>query len=374
MPLDLPSRVDLYSIGRAYVLARAKRIDPGQVDVVGSDVNLFVGSQSVVHYAIVKQLGFRISSLLLDGASGDDLDRYAYDRYQIARKGASAALGTVRFFRLSAALGAGSIPAGTTLTTIGGISYVTTTTATFNLGQTDFVFANVRASQAGKATQVGKNQIRGFQNAQVLFDTTVQVNNDDVTAGGEDVEEDDDFRNRIRGFWLTARRGVLSAIEFGAKAVPGVTSAMAVEAINTLGQPARVVNLYIADSSGVASAALASQVLSSLDDYRAGGITVLVFTSIPQLISVVLSLTFAGNVDTVALSQIIQAAVVGFVNSLPVNGPLYVGQLFSVLQRYAAQGLVVKQSAIVAPAGDLVPALGQTLRTTPSFVTVGLAA
>ena len=372
--MDLVSRADLYAIGRAYVLARAKRIDPQQVDTLGSDVNLFVGSQSVVNYALVKQLGYRTASLLLDGAIGEDLDRYAYDRYQIARKGASAALGTERFFRATAALGAGSIPAGTVLRTLGAIAYITITTANFGLNQTDNVFADVRALQAGKATQVGANQVRAFQNAQTIFDPTIQLTNDKPTAGGEEVESDDDFRNRIRSFWLTARRGVLSAIEFGALAVPGVTSAQAIEAINSFGQPARVVSLYISDSSGVASAALAAQVVAALDDYRAGGIAVLVNTSIPELVAVTLSLTFQGNVDTVSLSQVIQAAVVSFVNSLPVNGPLYVGQLYTLLQRYAAQGLVVNQSSIVAPAGDQLPVLGQTFRTTPANVTVGIAA
>jgi uncharacterized phage protein gp47/JayE len=373
--LDLPSRSDLYSIGRAYLLARAKRIDPGQVDTLGSDSNLFVGSQSVVAYSLVKQLGYRISALLLDGAVGEDLDRYAYDRYQIARKGASSALGTVRFFRLSSALGAGTILAGTVLKTLGGITYTLVTNASFGPTQTDLVFADVRASQAGKATEVGANQIRGFQNAQALFDSTIQVTNDETTAGGEDVEDDDTFRNRIRDFWLNARRGVLSAIVNGATSVPGVVTAQAVEAITTTGSgPARVVNLYIADSSGVASAALARQVLAALDEYRAAGIAVLVSTSIPQLVSVALSLTFSGSVDTVTLAQLIQSAVVSFVNSLPVNGPLYIGQLYSLLQRYAAQGLVVSQSSIVAPAGDVVPTLGQTLRTLPANVTVGFAA
>lgn len=372
--MNLPSRADLYAIGRAYTLARAKRLDPQQVDVVGSDANLFIGSNSVVNYALVKQLGYRTAALLLDGASGEDLDRYAYDRYQLARKGASAALGAVRFFRPSAALGSGTILAGTILRTLGGINYITLTNASFNATQTDLVFANVRALQAGKATQVGANQIRGFQNAQSIFDPTIQVTNDLTTGGGEDAQTDDDFRTSIRAFWLAARRGVLGAIETGARTVPGVVTASAIEAINGIGQPARVVSLYIADSSGVASTALAAQVSAALDDYRAGGICVLISTSIPQLVALQILLTFSGNVDTVTLSQTIQSALVSFVNSLPVNGTLYVGQLYSLLQRYAGQGLVVNQSSIVAPAGDLIPSLGQTLRTTPANVTVGLAA
>src|SRR5260221_476101 len=88
-------------------------------------------------------------------------------------------------------------------------------------------------------------------------DATLQVTNPLTTAGGEDVEDDDTFRARIRDFWRTARRGILAAIEFGAKTVPGVVSAQAVEALSVGAAPARVVNLYIADSSGVSSEALA---------------------------------------------------------------------------------------------------------------------
>jgi uncharacterized phage protein gp47/JayE len=367
---DLPTRADLLAIGRDYVVQRATRIDPNRVDVLGSDVNLFIGSQSVVGFQLVKQLAYRTNALLLDGASGPDMDRYAWDRYQLPRKGAVGARATVRFFRASSALGAGVIPLGTTLRTLTGIDYVTTTSASFGPGTLDGVTAFVRASQAGKATQVGANQIRQFANVQALFDPTLQVNNDAKSAGGEDAEDDDDFRNRIRNFWLTARRGILAAIEFGALAVPGVVSAQAVEALNGLAQPARIVNLYIADSSGVASDALANDVLASLDDFRAAGIAVLISNSLPQIVPIQLALTFAGGTDTVTLAQNIQAAVVEFVNSLPVNGPLYVAQLFSVLQRFNSDGLVPNASTIIAPAGDLIPSLGSTLRTTLDNVSV----
>ena len=77
---DLPTRLDLFDVGRRYVLARAAKIDPTQVDVAGSDVNIFVGSQSFVAYAIVQQLAERTLALLLDGATGEDLDRLAFDR------------------------------------------------------------------------------------------------------------------------------------------------------------------------------------------------------------------------------------------------------------------------------------------------------
>jgi uncharacterized phage protein gp47/JayE len=370
--LDLPSRLTLYALGRGYLAQRAGKIDQGQVDILGSDANIFVGSQSVVAYSTVLQLGYSVSRLFLDGASGDDLDRLAFDRYGLTRKGASPALGAVQFVRPTFAAGAGSIVVGTVLQTLSGVQYVTITPAAFgasDTGSTGDVTANVRAVQAGSINQVGSNSITRFASVGSLFDQTILVTNPLPTAGGEDVENDDTFRARIRNFWNTARRGVLSAIEQGALTVPGVVSAQAVEVINGVGQPARIVQLYIADSTGVASAALAAQVQTALLDYRAAGIYVAITGSIPLIVNVSLALTYNAGVDTITLGGLIQAAVIGFVNSLPVNGPLYLSQLYSVLQRFVADGLVPSHASVIAPTGDLIPAPGQTLRVTPASVT-----
>jgi hypothetical protein len=368
--VDLPSRLTLYSIGRNYVLQRATKLDPGQVDVEGTDVNIFVGSNSVVGDTIVKQLGYSVSKLFLDGAQGDDLDRLAFDRYNLTRKGASAALGAVTFTRLTDTVGAGTIGTGTLLQALNGTQYITTTIA--NFGATSLTSsANVRAVQAGKAAQVGTNALTSFSQPSSIFDRSITVTNPLATSGGEDVETDDLFRARIRNFWNTARRGVLAAIEQGALSVPGVVSAQAVEAYNLQGQPARLVLLYVADSTGVASLQLAQAVQSALNDYRAAGIYVSVQTSLPQIINIVLNLTFQANINTVTLGMLVQLAVVSYVNSLPVNGTLTISGLQSVLQRFVSQGLVVNTpGTIVSPIGDLVPAIGQTLRTTPASVSI----
>src|SRR5260370_68419 len=129
--MDLPSRLDIYSLGRSYVLDHAKRIDPTKVDVLGSDVNLFVGSQSVVAFQLVKQLAYRTAALLLDSATGEDLDRLAWDRFKLLRKGASPALGTERFFRLTATAGAGTLPIGTVVKSKTGIEYTAVTVVPF---------------------------------------------------------------------------------------------------------------------------------------------------------------------------------------------------------------------------------------------------
>lgn len=367
---DLPSRLDLFAIGRDFVVQRARKIDPAQVDIEGSDVNVVVGSGSMVADQVIRQLGYRTGALLLDGAEDEDLDRLVFDRYQITRNGASPAVVPVVITRPSNAAGAGTVAVGTRLSTSLGVEYVTTTTCSF--GATDLSGSTclARAAQAGKATQVGVGGITGFADAGSLFDRTLLATNVDPAAGGEDTEKDDAFRSRVRDFWRTARRGILAAIEFGALTVPGVVSAQAVEALTPGGLPARVVNLYIADSSGVANRALGDLVRSALEDFRAGGIAVVISTSLPQVVPVTLRLAFRANVDTLALTDNVRAAVVAFVNSIPVNGTLLIGQLFSVLQRYAEDGLIVSQGSIVAPVGDVVPSVGQTVRTTLADVTV----
>lgn len=366
---DLPTRLDYFQLGRDRVVQTARKIDPGQVNVQGSDANLFVGVAAVLSGHLTKQLAYRTSALTLDGSDDEDLDRYAYDRYGLTRKGASSARGSVTISRTSTAAGAGSIPIGTKLLTDAGYEYVTTTVATFAASST-IATCKARAAQAGKATQVGAGAIKRFAQPSLLFDTTLTVTNVGAMAGGEDPEDDPTFRERVRDFWRSARRGILAAIEFGAKTVDGVVSAQAIEALTPGALPARVINLYIADSTGVASDALADDVRVALEDYRAAGIAVLISTSIPQLAAIELALQFAANVDTKTLTDEIVAAVVEFVNTIPVNGTLYRGELFSVLQRFAADGLIPNEDTIVAPTGDLVPAVGQTIRTTTSNVTV----
>jgi uncharacterized phage protein gp47/JayE len=366
--VDFPTRLDLYGIGRAYMLTRAQLIDPNEVDKRGSDANLFVGSGAVMLAHIVRHLAYATARLFLDSAEGDDLDRLVFDRYGEARKGATPAVGTVRFWRVSTAAGNGTIPIGTKLVALNGAEYITTTAAHF--GALDLTAtADVRAVQAGKAPQVGRNQIRKFAPSNAVFDTTLQLTNDDPTAHGEDREDDETFRNRMRNFWLSVRRGTLGAIEFGALTVPGIVSATAVEAIEGTASPARIVNLYIADSSGVASAAMTRTVIAALADYRAAGIRVIVWPSMPSIVSIVLKLAFQSGVDTVTLTQQVITAVIEYVNSLPVSAPLLVGELAAVLVRFKQNGLIVNSGSIVAPAGDVYPDPGMTLRTTIANVT-----
>ncbi len=366
----LPTRLDLFAEGRDYVRQHAEKIDPDQVDVDGSDLNLYVGSASFIGEAIVRQLGDRFAAHLLDGAVGEDLSRWGQDRYRIAPKGAAAAVAMVRHFRPTAAGGPGPIYSGTRINSMTGVEYVTTTQADFG-ATTLQAFSFARATSAGKEFQVGRNQLRRYANPSQIFDPSIEPTNDDPAAGGEPAEPEEEFRERLRDFWNAARRGTKGAIELGARATPGVSSASASEALDPqTGRPARIVRLSIADGSGISSSAQASAVAATLLEWRACGIFVAIDTSLPTLVPIGLRLRFAGGTaNTESIASNIRAAVVEFVNSLGAGQTLYRISLGTVLQRFVKSGLLPDQQSIVEPAGDVVPAPGRTLRTRAEDVT-----
>ena len=366
---DAPTRLDLYQRGREYLLSRATKIERGVVDTEGSDANLFVGSASFMAGAVSTQLQARQAALFARSAENEDLDRLLVDRWNLPRKGAAAALGTVRFFRPTASAGAGAVLVGTKVGTDDGIEYITTTPALFSASSL-FETADVRATRAGDTQQVGRFRITRILQPGGVFDTSMQVINDEPTAGGEPREIDDDYRLRGQGEPRALARGTLRAIQQGALTTPGVASALAIEALDGDLRPARIVQLNIADGSGIASRALGAEALRNLDDYRAAGIAVVVSLSSPYLVDVQLHLAFIAGVSTTTLGDTVRRAVLGYVNSLPTGAPLYRSNLNAVLARYVQSGLIPNESSIVAPTGDVYPPSGRTIRTTDAQVTL----
>jgi hypothetical protein len=363
----LPSRLDLQTIGRNFIISRAKKIDPSMVDVEGSNANIYVAVPAFMGQAVVRHYAEALRAHTLD-AEGDDLDREVLDRYQLPRKGAASAVAGIELERPTITAGAGSIPSGTRLQTLTGVDYITTTTASFGASQLAGVTADARAVLAGFEYQVGANQIRRFATPGQIFDTTITVNNAEPAAGGTARELDGDYSERARAFFAASIRGTLPAIEAGALTVAGVASATASEVI-TNGSPARLVTLVVADLAGVCNRVLAAQVVAALRDFRGGGVGVIVLSSVPQMVVIQLRLVFTAGVDTASLVSNIRQAIVDYVNGLGANQTLLRGDLFAVLSRFKAQGLIVGSDSIPVPAGDLVPDPGRTLRARLEDVT-----
>lgn len=376
--MDLPSRVDLFARGRAFVRGCAKKLDPKLIDLEGSQANIIVQTAAMIGAVIVSAIAFEASKLLIESAEKDDLDRIVFDRYRFTRHGASPSRTDIQLSRPTFAGGAGTIPVGTRVVA-GNVEFLVQTPISF--GPTDlFSQGRVRSTKAGSETRVARGAINRFARPGEIFDKTIEITNEEAAAGGEDRELDDAFRARARKFARALARGTLDAIETGGLSVPGVVQAVAIEVLAPLEGgtyrdlpsvvPARVVELFIADSTGVASRALATEVETALREWRAGGVAVLVRTSIPVVVPIVARVRYRANVDSVTLAAQMNAAIVAFTQGLAPNQTLYVSDLITVLKRYNDLGVIVDANCIVEPAGDLVPDVGQTIRATTETVQI----
>lgn len=370
---DLPTRADYFRIGADEVLVRSaarpvgQRLTSSQVYTEGSDINIVVASASAMAEEITRQLALRLAALFLDGASGEDLDRLVADRFSptIVRKSATPALATVQFSRVAGPLAAIAIPAATRLRTASGVEFETTVASSLAAGSTGPVSVPAQCRQAGLAGNVAAGSIN--QIVSVIGDPNLLVSNAQVAAGGDETESDARLRARARDFFRTARRGTLSAIEFGALTVPGVRQATAIEEVDPLGIPTGRVSLYVADANGQANAALVLAVRSALLEYRAAGVVVDISSAIPNFVAIEYNLRFAAGVDTAAAFAQVQTATVSAVNALAPSQTLPVSLLFSVAR--SVPGVIVLDDAIVAPVGDLIPSAGQVIRTRTDLVT-----
>jgi uncharacterized phage protein gp47/JayE len=317
---------------------------------------------------VVRQNAAGLNDLTLDGAQGEALDRIVQDHFgpNVVRKGAIPAWVTLQFTRTSIALGAVTYAAGSIVRTPGGVRFETQAAAAFGAASLGPVSVAGRAVEAGTSGNVGKGTVTQF--VTVRPDPTMLVTNPDVGAGGDATESDGAFRAQARAFWTAARRGVKAAIEFGALTVPGVRQAAAEELLSEpLGVPTGYINLYVADANGQSNSVLNAQVASALEEYRAAGIVVTIYGGTPVYESVELSLSYSAGTDTAAAWAAVRSAVVAAVNALGPSETLRVSTIIAAAK--TVPGVIVSDSAVVVPAGDVVPAAGQIIRTRSDLVT-----
>ena len=369
---DLPTRPELFDVFANELLTRAEaqpyaqRLSAEQIYTEGSDINLIGAGASVMAEEVMRQLGSEINDLTLDGASGEALDRWVSDRYstEIVRKTASPSVGVLQFSRSSVAAGAVTFLAGSVVRNSGGTRFKTLADVAFGPADLGPFTANAQAVEAGTSGNVPANTITSFVTAPT--DATIMVTNPAIFAGGSATETDEVFRARARLFWQQARRGTLGAIEFGALTVPGVAQATAEEQLSTLGVPNGFVNLYIADSNGQSNTSLNELVEIALLEYRAGGIVPSIVGSVPTYVAINLSLSYSSGVDSAAAFASVRSTVVARVNALAPGETLRTSLLVEAAR--SIDGVIVSDSAIVLPAGDVVPEAGELLRTRADLV------
>ncbi len=359
---DVPTQKDLFLVGRAEAILSPTRFDRAIIDTDGSDVNVVINVAATMGEEVARYVQVAINETALSTATGESLDRWVFDRYQFTRKEATNAVVPLNLQR--SGTDGFTIPAGSTFGTITGVNFITQNDVAFGEGVVGPLFVLATADQTGPGGNVEIGTIT--QVISTLEDPTVTVINDEPAAGGNPRETDDEFRSRAREFFVTARRGTKSAIEFGAREVGGIDQANAIEVLQTQGEetiPGYRVFLNIADSEGQANQALSDEVQRSLVEYRALGVPVLVIPAVPQYVQIVASgLLFEAGANTTQVLQNASNALLALVNGTPPGQILRRATLLQTLENVAQ--LIVPDGSLVEPAGDLQPTTGTVIRTT----------
>lgn len=362
--MDAPTQLDLFEAGKREALISPTRFDAAIIDTEGSDVNILINVSASMAEEVVAYVQSRYNALFLSTATGDDLDRLVYDRFQIVRHSAHSAVATLTLTRSDTAAGA-TVPSGSTFTTATGIAFSTINDVVFPSGSGGPLTVSAIAVNTGAQGNVGVGTITVVADAGGV--DGVSVTNTETAAGGQEAETDDELRDRARNFFFDARRGTRSALESGATATAGVVFAKAEEILDSEGQPSGFVELFIADVNGQANEALADSVRDSLDEYRALGVPVTVYASNPQYIDIVATgLLFEAGYNTTQVLSNARAAIVSAVNTTEPNQVLRRSTILSALS--GIDGLIVPNDALSEPAGDVTPAQGNTIRTTSDRV------
>jgi len=355
-----PSFDDLYNAGKAEMLIRR----PDLFLAPGDVTDFIVAAGAAMGDKNVQYTAQEMLKLFIDSSNSDDLTKLADDRWGIQRQAATAATGTVSFSRATAGAGAGSILAGTVVSTIEDETgerqeFTLDVDAVFGGAALGPVTVAATAVDAGRDGNVTDTKIINIVDA--TFDATVTVTNTALFAGGNEEESDDQLRERIRLFPSTLRRGTLDALRFGALQVASVRVATASE--DTSGN----VTVFVTDETGTSSAQMVADVIAELEAWRCAGTIVSVFggSVLTQDVSVVLTLT--DDVTVAGLTAAVQAAVIARLAKMPVGDGTATSEGVLRLEVISAAAISVDPDNIIGcavplPAVSVVPAIAEVIR------------
>jgi uncharacterized phage protein gp47/JayE len=374
---DLPSRQDLFAAGRLYIkqqglITPSLRITPAIADVPGSDVNIVLGTSSLMGEQLTAAWVKCMKQLFIQTATGAGLDRKVYDNFgnQMARKPANAATVDTTLRRPTFGAGGGTVNAGARFQTPSGSIFSLQTDVTF--GATDLVQPGEGfAAIVGPTQNVPANTLTSWLDQP--FDPSITITNPTPAAGGTSAESDAQLRGRALVFFLSIRRGILAAIQFGAtngdsinpgnplpNPINGVSIATAYEIVNPGNAlPAGAVQLIIGDDNGNASAAMIQSVKDAQLGYRCAGIPVFVSGGQVVFEQVIYQLDFASGINTQKAAAQVAAVAVAITQFNQPGQPLLRSDLLAAAR--AVPGVIVTDQSLVAPVGDVIPTSNQTI-------------
>jgi len=347
----LPTWQELYDAARTEVQARNAELTDW---TEGSVLDALTGGGAVLADEVIRVLVALFAAQFVDTASGSDLDALAADRFGLSRNAASSAVGTITWTRDAA--GAYAIPAGTRVrATVNGQSVTFTTDSDASLGASDSsVDIDVTCSTTGPTGNVAAGTLTTVVDT-VVADPSATITNAERATGGAVEETDAAFRDRIRRYFTSLRKGTVEALKAGALSVAGVSYATVNESYIDPDDGGYVA-VYVGDPDGRGNTALAALVETELEDWRAAGVYVQVLAAAREEVSLALTLRVTRGADTATLAASVRAAVLAYTDQLDPNETLYLSQV-----EHAALGVSedVLDAEVTSPTSNETPSSPQ---------------
>lgn len=267
-----------------------------------SEEDAMAGGVGVITEQLQQYIEDTFRRVWIGGASGQELDVLALDRWRLIRIPASRARGELVLSRPSATPGAETISTGDEFQTApdseGNVKRVRATD--------DFVMTGTALTITVESTVTDRDgnsalgtfdSSAGSEKVVPFVDTTITFSQPDAIAGGAPEETDEEFRERIRNFIRNRQRATVEAVSFAALSVGGVASAALTEdLVNSPG----IFNMFIADPDGRTSQPLIDLVFTTLNSWRAAGVGANVvgatFKSVNAGNPILVQFTFEDNV------------------------------------------------------------------------------
>lgn len=352
MAVDVPTFDEVYAAGRTEVLARNAALTDW---TPGSALDALIGAGAVAADEACRVLISLFAAQFVDTAEGDDLDALALDRFNLERNPASAAVVTLTFTR-GGSSGTLTIPAGTTCSaTVNGVSYLFETDEEVEIAALDSeVDVTATCTVTGRGGNVAAGTIETIVDT-IAGDSTATVTNDAAAAGGDVEETDPAFRDRIRRFFNTLRKGTVGALEAGALSVPGVSFVTVDESL-IAPEDGGYVAVYVGDPDGTGNSALAEDVETELEDWRAAGVEVRVFGSAREGITLGLTVYVEVGADLTTMLASVRAAVLGVTDNLAPRETMYLSKIVAAVHNVST---TIVNVVIADPATDAAPSASQ---------------
>jgi uncharacterized phage protein gp47/JayE len=245
-------------------------------------------------------------------------------------------------------------------------AYQGTTAATHTTGTAVGVVGKaviVTADTAGAAGNVAAGTVTKINTSIAGIQT---VTNEAAITGGADEETDDARKKRFTEFVSGLARGTKGAIQFGAKQVANVVSAVCIDNADDMAINPGFATLYVADASGGADASLLAAVATEIENWRPAGLALTIAAPAIVTVPITATLALAAGYDPTTIKNTVAQNLTDFVVALKMGDDVYTSKLIQTI--IDSNPTAILYVTLSLPAADTAISAGQIAR--PGAITL----